>query len=168
VTDGWHATPLYVRLRGKIYRSNNSNFSTHLLCSLIEDKHFWIHITEILNLNRSFPENPKKIMWDNSITDKDVFVVLDGENVVHTFIIYGDDVEEGGTSCVCLGTTKVKKSFLKWVIFFQVWKICRFLWASIQFFSLEVNFHYKHKVENLWKLCCQHMKFHRIFIKYEN
>ncbi len=46
-------------------------------------------------------------MWDNSVTDKDVFVVLDGENVVHTFIIYGDDVEEGGTSCVSLGTTKV-------------------------------------------------------------
>jgi hypothetical protein len=47
-------------------------------------------------------------LWDNSITDKDVFVVLDSDNVLHTFIVYPDDVEEGGTSCVNLGKTKVK------------------------------------------------------------
>ena len=41
------------------------------------------------------------------MTDKEVFVVLDSDNVLHTFIVYPDDVEEGGTSCLALGTTKV-------------------------------------------------------------
>ena len=57
---------------------------------------------------RSFPENSRKILWDNSVTDKDTFVVFDANNVLHTFVVYPDDVEEGGTSCLNLGTTKVQ------------------------------------------------------------
>ena len=44
-------------------------------------------INDELLVIRSFPENVKVILWDNSITDKDIFVVLDHNNVLHTFII---------------------------------------------------------------------------------
>lgn len=64
-------------------------------------------INDDLLVIRSFPENVKTVLWDNSITDKDVFVVLDNNNDMHTFIINPDDVEEGGASVVCLGKTKV-------------------------------------------------------------
>ena len=57
---------------------------------------------------RYFPENAKIILWDNSITDKDIFIVLDQDNVLHTYIVNPDDVEEGGTSVSCLGQTKGK------------------------------------------------------------
>ena len=64
-------------------------------------------INDELLVIRSFPENVKIVLWDNSITDKDIFIVLDHNNVLHTFIINPDDVEEGGTSVSCLGQTKV-------------------------------------------------------------
>lgn len=56
---------------------------------------------------RHFPENAKVVLWDNSITDKDIFAVLDNNNVIHTYIVNPDDVDEGGTSVTCLGQTKV-------------------------------------------------------------
>jgi hypothetical protein len=49
------------------------------------------------------------------VTDKEIFIVLDADNVLHTFIVYPDDVEEGGLSCVNLGTTKVTNSKLLWL-----------------------------------------------------
>jgi hypothetical protein len=49
------------------------------------------------------------------VTDKEIFIVLDADNVLHTFIVYPDDVEEGGLSCVNLGTTKVTNSKLFWL-----------------------------------------------------
>ena len=73
---------------------------------------FFIIWCETISESRSFPENCRKILWDNSVTDKDVFVVLDGDNVLHTFVVYPDDVEEGGTSCVNLGQTNVFSPFL--------------------------------------------------------
>ncbi len=60
-------------------------------------------INDELLVIRSFPENSKTVLWDNSITDKEVFAVLDNENVLHTFIINPDDVDEGGKSIIyCL------------------------------------------------------------------
>ncbi len=73
---------------------------------------------------RSFPENAKKILWDNSVTDKEIFIVLDADNVLHTFIVYPDDVEEGGLSCVNLGTTKVTNSKFLWLEKFFYKKNC--------------------------------------------
>ena len=64
-------------------------------------------INDELFVIRAFPENVKSVMWDNSVTDKDIFVALDGNNVLHTFIVHPEDVEEGGTSVKCLGQTKV-------------------------------------------------------------
>ena len=49
----------------------------------------------------------KTVLWDNSITDKEIFVVHDNNNDLHTYIINPDDVEEGGASVLCLGQTKV-------------------------------------------------------------
>lgn len=46
-------------------------------------------------------------MWDNSPNEKDLFVVLDMENLVYTFKIYNNHIEEDGASCILLGTTKV-------------------------------------------------------------
>ena len=64
-------------------------------------------INDDLMIIRSFPENVKSVLWDNSVTDKEIFVVLDNNNNMHTFIINPDDVEEGGASVSCLGQTKV-------------------------------------------------------------
>ena len=64
-------------------------------------------INDDLMIIRSFPENVKTVLWDNSITDKEIFVVLDNNNTMHTYIINPDDVEEGGASVSCLGQTKV-------------------------------------------------------------
>ncbi len=64
-------------------------------------------INDELLVIRSFPENAKSVFWDNSITDKEIFAVLDNDNVLHTFIINPDDVDEGGMSCTSLGQTKV-------------------------------------------------------------
>ena len=49
-------------------------------------------------------------MWDNSVTDRDIFVAYDqSEGYIYTFLVKPDDVEEGGTSCICLGKTKVNR-----------------------------------------------------------
>lgn len=64
-------------------------------------------INDDLMVIRSFPENVKTVLWDNSVTDKEIFVVLDGHNDMHSFIISPDDVEEGGASVHWLGKTKV-------------------------------------------------------------
>ena len=34
-------------------------------------------INDDLMIIRSFPENVKSVLWDNSVTDKEIFVVLD-------------------------------------------------------------------------------------------
>lgn len=64
-------------------------------------------INDDLMVIRSFPENTKTVLWDNSITDKDIFAVLDNNNDMHTYIINPDDVEEGGASVMSLGKTKI-------------------------------------------------------------
>ena len=43
-------------------------------------------INDELLVIRSFPENVKVILWDNSITDKDIFVALDHNNVLSLHI----------------------------------------------------------------------------------
>jgi hypothetical protein len=65
-------------------------------------------INDELIVVRSFPDNVKTVLWDNSVTDKDVFVVLDNNNTLHTFIINPDDVEEG-TYLVFLKIFKILK-----------------------------------------------------------
>ena len=70
-------------------------------------------INDELTTIRGFPENAviKKILWDNSVTDRDIFVAYDqSEGYIYTFLVKPDDVEEGGTSCICLGKTKVSIS----------------------------------------------------------
>ena len=46
----------------------------------------------------------KKILWDSSVADKDVFVAFDGDQL-HTFLVNPEDSE--GISCSSLGKTKV-------------------------------------------------------------
>ena len=76
-------------------------------------------INDDLMIIRSFPENVKSVLWDNSVTDKEIFVVLDNNNNMHTFIINPDDVEEGGASVSCLGQTKVPqvKSYFDLILY---------------------------------------------------
>ena len=83
-------------------------------------------INDDLMIIRSFPENVKSVLWDNSVTDKEIFVVLDNNNNMHTFIINPDDVEEGGASVSCLGQTKVPQVLS--MIFSKVLYICFSFW----------------------------------------
>ena len=61
-------------------------------------------VNDEVTVIRDFPVKNKKILWDNSITDKDVFIAFDGDDM-HTFLVNPDDVD--GTSCTTLGKTKV-------------------------------------------------------------
>ncbi len=61
-------------------------------------------VDDEFTLIKGFPDKVKKILWDFSITDKDVFVTFDGEQLT-TFLVNGDDPD--GPSCSSLGTTRV-------------------------------------------------------------
>ena len=80
-------------------------------------------INDELTTIRGFPENAviKKILWDNSVTDRDIFVAYDqSDGFIYTFLVKPDDVDEGGNSCICLGKTKVKFIWKEPDIFVQI------------------------------------------------
>ena len=93
-------------------------------------------INDDLMIIRSFPENVKSVLWDNSVTDKEIFVVLDNNNNMHTFIINPDDVEEGGASVSCLGQTKVPQ--VQSMFFSKVIHICFSFWL-LAHYSLDLS-----------------------------
>ena len=52
-------------------------------------------INDEITTIRGFPENGliKQILWDNSVTDRDIFTAYDqSESVIYTFLVKPDDV----------------------------------------------------------------------------
>lgn len=66
--------------------------------------HVYNPVNDDFAIVRDFPDKVQKVLWDNSLTDKDVFLAFDGDHV-HTFLVNPDDTE--GISCRNLGKTKI-------------------------------------------------------------
>ncbi len=76
-------------------------------CVVIDVKgHGYIYnpVNDEMTLIKGLPDKVKKVLWDSSVPDKDVFVAFDGDHM-HTFLLNPDDAD--GASCSCLGKTKV-------------------------------------------------------------
>ena len=61
-------------------------------------------VNDEIAIIREFPDKLRKIIWDSSITDKDVFIAFDGDDM-HTFLVNAEGID--GMSCTSLGKTKV-------------------------------------------------------------
>lgn len=80
------------------------NGTKSILVDVKSQGYIYNPVNDEVTLIRDFPDKCKKLIWDSSVTDKDVFIAFDGDNM-HTYLVKPDDVE--GATCTCLGQTSV-------------------------------------------------------------